>query len=77
MSWVEGNEVLEKYMTFSILLGTDLRNRIDTACPFILPNVSKKSNKQELRLFLSFVIEFAHSCTIYNMQWTFLYRRLE
>ena len=51
MSWVEGNELLERYMTFSILLGTDFTNRIDSACPFILPNVSKKSNKkQELGL---------------------------
>jgi hypothetical protein len=46
MSWVEGNELLKGHVTFSILLGTDFTNKIDCACPFILPNVSVESNKK-------------------------------
>jgi len=48
MSWVEGNELLKRHVTFSILLGTDFTNKIDCACPFILPNVSAESNKKEI-----------------------------
>jgi hypothetical protein len=71
MSWVEGNELLKGHVTFSILLGTDFTNKIDCACPFILPNVSVESNKkkEKLKVFgLSFVIEFAHSCAIYDIR---------
>ncbi len=48
MAWVEGNELLKRHVTFSILLGTDFTNKIDCACPFILPNVSAESNKKEI-----------------------------
>lgn len=49
MSWVEGNELLEEYVTFSILPSTEFTNKIDCACPFLFPNVSAKSNNQKNR----------------------------
>ncbi|CAF1180085.1 unnamed protein product [Adineta steineri] len=36
--WVEGNELLEEHVTFSILPSTDFTNKIDCACPFLFPN---------------------------------------
>ncbi|CAF4163024.1 unnamed protein product [Rotaria socialis] len=40
VSWTEGNELLEKYVTFTILPSTEFTNKIDCACPFLFPNVS-------------------------------------
>ncbi|CAF3827278.1 unnamed protein product [Rotaria sp. Silwood1] len=37
-SWVEGNELLEKYVTFSTLPSTDFKNKIDCGCPFLFPS---------------------------------------
>ncbi|CAF1010576.1 unnamed protein product [Rotaria sordida] len=37
-TWVEGNELLEEYVTFSILPSTDFKDKIDCACPFLFPN---------------------------------------
>ncbi|CAF1152455.1 unnamed protein product [Rotaria sp. Silwood1] len=36
--WVEGNELLDEYVTFSILPSTDFKDKIDCACPFLFPN---------------------------------------
>ncbi|CAF3270863.1 unnamed protein product [Rotaria socialis] len=38
VSWTEGNELLEKYVTFTILPSTEFTNKIDCACPFLFPN---------------------------------------
>jgi glycosyltransferase involved in cell wall biosynthesis len=37
-AWVEGNENLEEYVTFSILPSTEFTNKIDCACPFLFPH---------------------------------------
>ncbi|CAF0951985.1 unnamed protein product [Adineta steineri] len=36
--WLEGNDCLQAYVTFSILPSTDFTNKIDCACPFLFPN---------------------------------------
>ncbi|CAF1515319.1 unnamed protein product [Adineta ricciae] len=36
--WLEGSDYLQEYVTFSILSSTDFTNKIDCACPFLLPN---------------------------------------
>jgi glycosyltransferase involved in cell wall biosynthesis len=42
-TWVEGNEGLEGYVTFSILPSTEFTNKIDCACPFLFPNPANLS----------------------------------
>jgi hypothetical protein len=79
MAWVEGNDLLEKYITFSILPSTEFTNKIDCACPFLFPNVSTKSNKKPVKLFfLSFAISLVQSCVKSDLQCGFFwYRRSE
>ncbi|CAF0868576.1 unnamed protein product [Rotaria sordida] len=38
--WLEGNDYLQEYVTFSILPSTDFTNKIDCACPFLFPNTA-------------------------------------
>ncbi|CAF1031559.1 unnamed protein product [Adineta ricciae] len=38
LTWVEGNDILETYVTFSSLPSTEFTNKIDCACPFLFPN---------------------------------------
>ncbi|UJR22408.1 hypothetical protein I4U23_025468 [Adineta vaga] len=38
LTWVEGNDILKKYVTFSVLPSTEFTNKIDCACPFLFPN---------------------------------------
>lgn len=37
-SWLDGNDILQEYVTFSILPSTDFTNKIDCACPFLFPH---------------------------------------
>ncbi|CAF0768050.1 unnamed protein product [Adineta ricciae] len=38
LTWVEGNDILQTYVTFSSLPSTEFTNKIDCACPFLFPN---------------------------------------
>lgn len=56
-TWVEGNPILEEYVSFSILPSTDFTNKIDCACPFLFPNPSIYSSIRQFSPDVVHIVE--------------------